>query len=117
VGANRHCLTHSEAEEEAGLAHRGVADQEKLEQVISIEGRQANKGGKSFGSLKRWKIRGGKKGEGDKLTTCCSLRFPPFDSKNSTEEKSDSENSAGREERRMEMLSRGTGWDRERRRC
>jgi hypothetical protein len=53
VGANRHCLTHSEAEEEAGLAHRGVADQEKLEQVISIEGRQANKGGKSFGSLKR----------------------------------------------------------------
>jgi len=41
-GISRHCLTHSETEEEAGLAHRGIADQEKLEQVIAIEG-QANR--------------------------------------------------------------------------
>jgi hypothetical protein len=34
--------THSETEEEAGLAHRGIADQEKLEQVIAVEG-QANR--------------------------------------------------------------------------
>ena len=42
VGISRHCLAHSETEEEAGLAHRGIADQEKLEQVIAVEG-QANR--------------------------------------------------------------------------
>jgi hypothetical protein len=36
--------THRETEEEAGLADRGVADQEKLEQIITGEdGKTENK--------------------------------------------------------------------------
>jgi hypothetical protein len=81
VGTNRHCLTHSEAEEEAGLAHRGVADQEKLEQVIAIEGRQANKGGQKFwfteerGGNKRWKEGGGGRTYNSLLIALPTFRF------------------------------------------
>lgn len=81
-GINQHCLTHSETEEEAGLAHRRIADQEELEQVITIEG-QANKILKKKTFVPR---RGGNKNGGETYNSL-PIALPAFDSKNNAEER------------------------------
>lgn len=108
VGINRNWLTHSETEEEAGLAHRGIADQEKLEQVITVE-QQANKT-KFLVHWREGKIKEERRNGSSKLTIRCPLLFPPWVPRTMWRRVVVPRTMRKRAEWRVKMLLRGTRW-------